>query len=680
MESPRQIACSLTSTLLRRVERVGGNVAVERVLKAASSPYSAGYLRDVSNWVSYAEASALFAAAVEVTGDEGLPRRAGEDTVRQHAGTPVASLLRSMGSPEAILEQMSIAVTKFSMVTEIEAVEVGPGRAILHARGRDGFKRDKYLCEWTQGVLSHPTMLFGLPPGTVVETECQARGGSKCVYEVRWDAADAAGAIDPEHHITSLETQLAAMAERVESVLATAGDLIANDDVDAALVRIIERAATTVRAPRYLLAVRPAEGGELHCHHLGLTAEAAADVAARLERTDAPAPDGWLVAEVRSSVRAYGWLVAINDQASGFFPQERQLFGVYARFAASVLDRATALAEVQHHHDEAHAMLGLSRTLAAAGGTEDVVAGIVGTVPTVVDCDRVGLFLWDEQAGELYAPPGNDERVLARRVRPSDSASVAAMIASAEPEPLFYDTTTDDPFLARLLEAFGESATLVMPVAARGEFLGVLTVSAIDRPERVRPRPQLLDLLAGVVAQAATALQRGQLMDRITYQSLHDGLTGLANRELFGRRLEEAVAVAEADQAMVALFYADVDSFKLVNDIHGHLAGDALLRQVADRLARSVRRQDTVARLGGDEFAVLLGGDPSQAEIEAVARRVAAVFETDFVVEGLPLNMSASVGRAVWPADGAELDGLLRSADTDMYRVKRGRAAFAPLS
>src|ERR1700712_3415693 len=121
MGGTNDIACSLTSTLLKRVKRTGGAAAVADVLEAAGSTYTAAYLGDVSNWISYDEAIALFAAAVEVTGDATIPRLAGEDSVRQHAGTPVATMLRSMGSPEAILQQVTTAVTKFSLVTEMEA-------------------------------------------------------------------------------------------------------------------------------------------------------------------------------------------------------------------------------------------------------------------------------------------------------------------------------------------------------------------------------------------------------------------------------------------------------------------------------------------------------------------------------------------------------------------------------
>jgi diguanylate cyclase (GGDEF)-like protein len=674
-QSAHHIACSLTSTLLQRVTAAGGDETVERVLAEASSPYSAEYLHDVSNWVSYDEAVALFAAAVDVTGDAGIARAAGEQAVRQHAGTPVATLLRSLGSPEKILDEVTTAVTKFSVVTDMKTLELEPGRAVVSARSRPGFKRDPYLCDWAKGLLSQPTVVFGMAPATVEESECQARGAPQCLYEVRWDADQAAGAVDPEQHITVLEAQLGAMSERVESILATASDLIGDADLDTTLARITERAATAVRAPRYLLAVRPHADGELHCHHRGLTDDEADTLLARLRQEHEPVPAGWLVAEVRSARRDYGRLVAIAGGAGGFFSRERELFAVYARYAATVLDSTTALAGAQARRDEAQALLGLSRALAEAGGIEDVAQRIVGALPSVVDCDRAGLFLWDEQAGELRGLAGSGDQQSAVRVRPGDTPYMQAMIDDPNPSPFYFDENMDDPFLVELLHTRGECAALVMPIAFRGTFLGVLSLGVVDRPERLGPRPELLDLLSGVAAQAATALENGRLIDHITHQAQHDALTNLPNRELFGRRLEQAVAAAGEKDHAVALLYVDIDEFKAVNDAYGHAAGDALLREVADRLALTIRGDDTVARLGGDEFAVLLTAVSSQAEIDAVASRVRDAFEQPFDIDGASLPVSASVGRADWPVDATEVEALLRTADTAMYGVKRDRAA-----
>lgn len=672
--SPHHIACSLTSTLLQRVSAVGGEGAVESVLAAATSPHSAEYLQNVANWVSYDEAVALFGAAAEITGDSGIARSAGEQTVRQHAGTAVATLLRSLGSPEKILEQVTTAVTKFSVVTEMETLELEPGRAVVRARSRSSFKRDPYLCDWTQGLLSQPTVLFGLAPATVVETECQARGGACCRYEVCWDAEQAAEAADPEKQITALEAQLAAMAERVNSVLATAADLIADDDLDITLARITERAATAVRAPRYLLAVRPTADGRLHCHHRGLSDDEAEALIGRLEQPEPP-PSRWLVAEVRSALRDYGRLVAIHDADQAFFPQEAELLAVYARYAATVLDRATALADAQRRRDQAQALLSLARALAEAGGSDEVSQRIAAALPAVVDCDRAGLFLWDESAGELRAAQGSDEALLEVRVRPEDTPYLEHMLSDEDPTAVYFDQTMDDAFLLDLLRSVGDQATLVVPISLRGRLLGVLSLAVAERPERVRPRPELLDLLSGVAAQAATALENGRLIDSITHQALHDPLTNLPNRQLFGRRVDEAVSDAETQDHAVALLYVDVDNFKAVNDAYGHAVGDTLLRLVAGRLSLTLRTGDTVARLGGDEFAMVLAAVAAPSEIDAVARRVREVFNRPFVIEGESLTVSASVGRAVWPADATEVESLLRSADAAMYDVKRDRAA-----
>jgi diguanylate cyclase (GGDEF)-like protein len=671
MGSAHHLACSLTSTLLQRVARSGGDEAVSRVLETAGCPHSAAYLHDPTNWVSYDEAIALFAAAVEVTEDPRIARSAGEDTVRQHAGTAVATVLRSMGSPEEILRQVTTAVTKFSVVTEMEAIEVEPGRSLVRARARPGFPRDLHLCEWTAGLLSQPTVLFGLPPATVEETECQARDGEQCLYEVRWDAAAAAGAVDPEQHIAALEAQLAAMAQRVESVLATAADLIADDDVNVALARITDRAATAVRAPRYLLAVRPTADGDLHSHHRGLTDEEAGDLLEQLAG-DGEYPESWLVANVRSARRDYGSLVAVHDTAAGFFAQEREMFTVYARYAATVLDRATAFAEARERRDEAQALLELARTLAAAGGSDEVAQRLIAALPAVVDCDRAGVFLWDEEAGKLRPSAGTHERPFDVRVGPEDTPHLRAMLDATGPGELFFDQSTDDPFIRGLMEDFGNIAMLVIPVVAHDTFLGVLLLGVAEHPDRLRPRPELLDRLSGVVAQAATAMQNGQLLDRVTRQALSDGLTGLANRTLFGQRLEQAVTQLPGDgDSCVALFYIDLDRFKEVNDAHGHVAGDDLLRAVAERLRLTVRHGDTVARLGGDEFALLFTAVRGQEELDVVARRVGEAFSDPFEIAGASVTVVASIGRAIWPTEVADLDGLLQRADADMYRVKR---------
>jgi diguanylate cyclase (GGDEF)-like protein len=161
-------------------------------------------------------------------------------------------------------------------------------------------------------------------------------------------------------------------------------------------------------------------------------------------------------------------------------------------------------------------------------------------------------------------------------------------------------------------------------------------------------------------------------VDQITYQALHDQLTGLANRVQFTTELRSAVQRARERSGSATLFYLDLDRFKPVNDEHGHDAGDELLVEFATRLKSCTRDEDVVARLGGDEFAVLLC-TPSAEDVEKLVTRIAAAVAEPFRVGGRAVAVGVSVGRAVYPLDADDADGLLRNADAAMFEVKRSR-------
>jgi diguanylate cyclase (GGDEF)-like protein len=672
-QSAHHFACTLSSVLVRRVRRLCGENGLTKLLELSGSKHTVAYLDEITNWISHEEAMALFAAAVEVTGEEQIARQVGEETLAQHAGTPVATLMRSLGSPDEIYRQIAKAGSKFSAVSKLETVEVGPGRAVIREQEREGFERTKAHCDWAQGLMSQPTVLFGLPPATVTESECQAEGADACVYEITWDADFARKMSDPAEQVTVLESQLSAMTERLDSVYATATDLIADSDLDGVLARITERAATAVRAPRYLLALRTDDDSDLRWHQRGFEEAEAREIANRLLDSNLEhLPGSWLAADVRSQRRFYGRLVAMSD--TSFFPQERYLLELYARYAATAIDGATALAQANKGHEEASALLELARALAAASTSDAVATRLAEALPSVVDCDRVSVWLWNDEEQELSCRAITGEpnsELFETRFRREDNQQLAQFIAHPDSAPVFFDRTTEDEEVRELLERFGNAATIVAPIAARGEYLGTLSVSVTSEPERLQSRRDLLDRLSGVVAQAATALQTARLVDKVTHQAKHDGLTGLANRAEFTERTEEALAAAQESGTPVGLFFLDLDNFKSVNDERGHPAGDEVLRLVAERLMGTIRAGDTVGRLGGDEFAIVLPDVGDNGEVEAAAQRVAAVFEQPFAVNGATLPLGASVGRAIWPDDGAEIEALIRHADAAMYRAKR---------
>ena len=670
-------ACTLSSVLVRRVRRLLGEEGLTDLLERAGSKRTIAYLDDLTNWISHAEAMALFEAAAELTGDPQIARHVGEETVAQHAGTPVATLMRSLGSPEAIYGAMAQAGSKFTTVSVLEAVEVEPGRAIIREHAVEGFVRTVAHCDWAKGLLSQPTCLFGLPPASVEESTCQARGDDCCLYEITWDAEMAAKTADPAEHVVVLESQLSAMTERLDSVYATAADLIADSDLDSVLVRITERAATAVRAPRYLLALRGEEDSTIRCHHSGFSESEANELAARvLDARAGELPGTWLVADVQSHRRSYGRLVAMGDTA--FFPQERYLLELYARYAAGALDGATAVTEAKQGHAEAQALLDLARLLAAATTSDEVAERLVETVPELVDCDRVSVWIWEPGDQELICRAhSGDARPDAydKPIKPEDSSSLAAQVERPEPEPIFFDLDSDDDLIRSYLESFGAVAAISAPIVARGEYLGSLAVTVKTGAERLKPSGELLDRLSGIVAQAASALQTARLLAEVTYQARHDGLTGLSNRMVFTEAMEHALGNARQTGESFGLLFVDLDDFKGVNDELGHHAGDELLCEVSRRLTNGVRG-DVVARLGGDEFGILLTGIKGGSDADIAAERVEDAFEDPFSIADELLTLSASVGRAVWPDDAVEIEALMRHADAEMYRAKRARIAL----
>jgi diguanylate cyclase (GGDEF)-like protein/PAS domain S-box-containing protein len=162
-----------------------------------------------------------------------------------------------------------------------------------------------------------------------------------------------------------------------------------------------------------------------------------------------------------------------------------------------------------------------------------------------------------------------------------------------------------------------------------------------------------------------------RMLENINWQVGHDALTGLPNRVLLADRFQLALAVAARQNKLLAVCFVDLDEFKPINDRLGHHFGDDLLVQVAERLEEAMRAEDTVARLGGDEFVLLLGNMDDTASIERALGRLLDCVAAPYDINDQTLNISMSVGVAVFPDDGSDPDILLRHADVAMYQAKQ---------
>jgi diguanylate cyclase (GGDEF)-like protein/PAS domain S-box-containing protein len=161
------------------------------------------------------------------------------------------------------------------------------------------------------------------------------------------------------------------------------------------------------------------------------------------------------------------------------------------------------------------------------------------------------------------------------------------------------------------------------------------------------------------------------------HQALHDGLTGLANRTLFRDRVDHAVKSARRAGAHAAVMIVDLDGFKEINDSMGHAAGDELLVELGGRLRAAARSSDTVARLGGDEFGLLLPQASISGHVRAAVERMQRAIESPITLHGVELSLEASIGIALYPDDGEDVETLLRCADSAMYHAKTEKSGWA---
>ncbi|WP_329740828.1 bifunctional diguanylate cyclase/phosphodiesterase [Dyella sp. A6] len=257
-----------------------------------------------------------------------------------------------------------------------------------------------------------------------------------------------------------------------------------------------------------------------------------------------------------------------------------------------------------------------------------------------------------------------------------DSDALSALVVRTG-EALLLTPDNRSEVLAHGRHLVGRAALdwLGVPLRVSRGVIGALVVQTYAGDVRYSDRDK--HLLQFVSDQVAAAIERKQIEARLHYVAHHDPLTELPNRDVFHRRLDDALARARQDGHMLALLYIDLDRFKPINDSYGHDVGDLLLREVAARLRRCVRESDTVSRLGGDEFAVLLEQISHPEDAAHIAAKICHTFDHPCVLGGHSLNIAASIGIALHPAHGSSRERLLRNADDAMYLAKsRGGNQF----
>lgn len=234
------------------------------------------------------------------------------------------------------------------------------------------------------------------------------------------------------------------------------------------------------------------------------------------------------------------------------------------------------------------------------------------------------------------------------------------------------DVTVDTNFpRASLARKYGLKAAMGIPVLANGTVVAVLVFFVFE--PRVEDE-RLVGLVSAIAAQLGLIIQRIQMEETIRQMAYHDTLTGLPNRTLFQDHLNLAIIHSQRKMQKLALLFLDLDRFKTINDTLGHDIGDQLLQGVADRLRHCVRGSDTVSRLGGDEFNVLLQEIGTVEAVAAIAQKIVASVSHPLMINNNTVQITVSIGIALYPDDGNNVETLLKHADFAMYQAKnRGR-------
>jgi diguanylate cyclase (GGDEF)-like protein/PAS domain S-box-containing protein len=218
-------------------------------------------------------------------------------------------------------------------------------------------------------------------------------------------------------------------------------------------------------------------------------------------------------------------------------------------------------------------------------------------------------------------------------------------------------------------------------VRRKGEYLFPLHIGGDGGSRfydgRVTGIKDRMNRLAGFVMMLRDVTEHRQYEEEIKHLAYHDALTGLPNRVLLSDRLAQTLAQSSRNRTQGALMILDLDNFKDINDTLGHSMGDLLLQAVSARLRDSVRKSDTVSRMGGDEFVLLLPKITSPESATVIARKIIRAFHNSFDCTGNTLQITPSIGIAVFPDDGVDEETLLKKADIALYRAKEeGRNTF----
>jgi diguanylate cyclase (GGDEF)-like protein len=219
-----------------------------------------------------------------------------------------------------------------------------------------------------------------------------------------------------------------------------------------------------------------------------------------------------------------------------------------------------------------------------------------------------------------------------------------------------------------ILKLLNVKSLINIPISSKGQRLGFLFFISIRDIKTFREDyNQLMKIIGNLLSDALVKVDAEK---EISYMAYYDSLTKLPNRSLFKNRLEQSIHLAKRSETIIGVIFIDLDSFKTVNDTIGHIGGDELLKQVANRLSGCLRKQDTVSRFSGDEFLIQITQITKEKDIRKIAEKIIKTFALPITVNEQEFFITASMGISVFPVDGDNAELLIKNADLAMYIAK----------
>jgi len=413
----------------------------------------------------------------------------------------------------------------------------------------------------------------------------------------------------------------------------------------------------------------------------------AAGVAVAVGVTGRMCSEALTIPHLRSAMRgvledfALGGLTAVSSACVGVLAVVLLRLDAFALMPLVLLAAAAAvlyrrLIRERQLRQAAEFLHGADDALQSSRELETAIVQLLRRARTMFSAEVAQLTIFPTAAGEkaLRTTVRHDQ---ADEVMIAVDLGQLDDVLEAETDGVIVDRRAS-PSAAEMLRQRGVDEALVGLLRGESRMLGSLLVGGHMDARTFDTRD--LQLFQTLANQTTTTLENGrleqsiarltELQEQLTHQAFHDSLTDLANRSLFGDRIDSALVRSARAGKRLAVLFIDLDDFKGVNDTLGHAAGDALLVGVAERLRGCLRRPDMAARLGGDEFAILLEELEEPAEAEIVAKRIFEALKATFDVAGHPVHVRASVGLAVADKDGDNASNLMRHADVAMYAAK----------